>query len=401
MGGGAAGPNRPPVSPNRLLAVLQPRPAAARTVLEAWDRGDAVAVLDPAAPAAVLEESLARLRPTHLVVDETRAVPGGRPADPDIGAVVVTSGTTGTPKAVELTFAGLDAVGVGCNASLELRPDDRWLVCLPLHHVAGLAILARARVGGQPVDVHARFDVDAVAAAPERQRSTVVSVVPTMLQRLLADGAPLHAYRRIVVGGTPFPPRLRERAAGGGAPVVDAYGLSETAGGVVLDGQPIPGAEVDLGPGGEIRVRGPMVMRRYRFEPDATRAVLDRDGWLDTGDVGRRDERGGVLVVDRRRDLVITGGVNVSPTAVEQVLLEHPSVADVCVAGVPDEHWGERLVAYVVTRPGRAPPTVDELRDFGRSRLRAAELPRQVLDVAAIPRTAGGKVQRRQLPTPT
>jgi acyl-CoA synthetase (AMP-forming)/AMP-acid ligase II len=98
---------------------------------------------------------------------------------------------------------------------------------------------------------------------------------------------------------------------------------------------------------------------------------------------------------------VITGGVNVSPTAVEQVLVEHPSVADVCVAGVPDEQWGERLVAYVVTRPGRAPPTVEDLRDFGRSRLRAAELPRQVVEVAAIPRTAGGKVQRRQLPTPT
>jgi O-succinylbenzoic acid--CoA ligase len=389
------------VSPNRLLAVLQARPAAARTVLEAWDRGDAVAVLDPAAPDAVLDQTLARLRPTHLVVDETRAVPGGRPPDPDIGAVVVTSGTTGDPKAVELTFAGLDAVGAGCNASLEMRPDDRWLVCLPLHHVAGLAILARARAGGHPVDVHARFDVDAAAAAPERHGSTVVSVVPTMLHRLLAAGAPLDAYRRIVVGGAPFPTRLRDRAAAAGAPVVDAYGLSETAGGVVLDGQPVPGAEVDLGPDGEIRVRGPMVMRRYRFEPDATRAVLDRDGWLDTGDLGRRDERGRVLVVDRRRDLVITGGVNVSPTAVEQVLVEHPSVAEVCVAGVPDEQWGERLVAYVVARPDIAPPTVEELRDFGRSRLGAAELPRQVVEVAAIPRTAGGKVQRRQLPAPT
>jgi acyl-CoA synthetase (AMP-forming)/AMP-acid ligase II len=108
-----------------------------------------------------------------------------------------------------------------------------------------------------------------------------------------------------------------------------------------------------------------------------------------------------VLVVDRRRDVVITGGVNVSPTAVEQVLVEHPSVDDVCVAGVADDVWGERLVAYVVTRPGSAPPTVHELRAFGRTRLRPAELPRQVVDVPSLPRTAGGKVQRRRLPTPT
>jgi len=389
------------VSPARLLAILRPRPAAARAVLEAWDRGDAVAVLDPAAPAAVLEQSLARLRPTHLLVDETRAVPGGRAPDPDVGAVVVTSGTTGTPKAVELTFAGLDAVGAGCNAALELGPDDRWLVCLPLHHVAGLAILARARVGGQSVDVHPGFDLDAVAGAPERHGSTLVSVVPTMLHRLLDAGAPLRAYRRIVVGGAPLPPPLRERAAAAGTPVVDAYGLSETAGGVLLDGQPIPGAEVDLAPDDEIRVRGAMVMRRYRFEPDATRAVLDPDGWLRTGDLGAKDASGAVRVVDRRRDLVITGGVNVSPTAVEQVLAEHPSVDDVCVAGVPDDQWGERLVAFVVPRPGRTLPAVGDLRDFGRSRLRPAELPRQVVEVSTIPRTPGGKVQRRLLPTPS
>jgi O-succinylbenzoic acid--CoA ligase len=385
----------------RLLAVLRPRPEAARAVLEAWDRDDAVAVLDPEAPGPVLADTLTRLRPTH-VLDEggVRPEPAGVPPADDVRAVVLTSGTTGAPKAVELTDAGLAAVGAGCNAALAVERDDRWLLCLPLHHVAGLAILARARAGGQEVVVHPSFDPGAVATAPRAAAATLVSVVPTMLRRLLDTGAPLSEYRRVVVGGQPFPAPLRARAVAAGAAVVDAYGLSETAGGMLFDGNPIAGAAVDLDGDDEIRVQGPMVMRGYRFDADATRAVLDADGWLRTGDVGRRDETGAVHVVDRRRDLVITGGVNVSPTAVEHVLAEHPDVADVGVAGVPDEQWGERLVAFVVAVPGGRPPDVERLRAFARDRLRPAELPRQVVVVDAIPRTPGGKVQRRQLGAP-
>ena len=182
-----------------------------------------------------------------------------------------------------------------------------------------------------------------------------------------------------------------------GAPVVDAYGLSETGGGVVLDGWPIPGADVGLTADGEIRIRGPMVMRGYRDDPDATAAVLDPDGWLHTRDVGAFGEDGTLRLVDRRRDLVITGGVNVSPTTVEHVLGDHPDVADVCVAGAPDERWGERVVAFVVAHAGAPAPSVEELRAFGRGRLRAVELPRQVVVVDSIPRSAGGKVQRRRL----
>jgi acyl-CoA synthetase (AMP-forming)/AMP-acid ligase II len=142
-------------------------------------------------------------------------------------------------------------------------------------------------------------------------------------------------------------------------------------------------------------------MRGYRDDPEATAAVLGEDGWLHTGDVGRRDDDGSIHLVDRRRDLVITGGVNVSPTAVEGVLGDHPQVADVCVAGTPDEQWGERVVAFVVPRPGVAPPSVDALRDFARARLRAAELPREVVVVDVIPRSPSGKVHRRSLPTPS
>ena len=400
MGGGGSRPNR--TVSGRLVAVLLPRSAAAKAIGEAWDAGDAVAVLDPAAPRAVVEATLRRLRPTHVVdEDGRRARPGGVPPSAEVGAVVLTSGTTGTPKAVELKTSGLAVVGAGANAALEVTPTDRWLVCLPLHHVAGLAILARARVGGQPVVVHDGFDAEAVAAAPRAVGATLVSVVPTMLARLLDRGAPLHEYRRIVVGGARFPPALRARAEAAGAQVVDAYGLSETGGGVVFDGWPVPGAAVDLTDDGEIAIRGSMVMRGYRGDPDATAGVLGEDGWFHTGDVGQRDDDGAIRLVDRRRDLVITGGVNVSPTAVEGVLVDHPEIADVCVAGTPDEQWGERVVAFVVPRPGAAAPSVDALRDFARARLRAAELPRQVVVVDAIPRSPSGKVHRRSLPTPS
>ncbi len=388
------------MSEPRLRALLLDRPRAAAAIRRAWDHGDAVAVLDPGAPRAVLEAALARLAPTELEDDEgVHPRPSGVPPDPAVRAVVLTSGTTGTPKGVELTEAGLRAVGAGCNAALGLEPDDCWLVCLPLHHVAGLAILARARVGGQRVVVHPAFDAGAVADAPDAAGASLVSVVPTMLRDLLDRQAPLERYRRIVVGGAPFPPALRARAEAAGAPVVDAYGLSETFGGFLVDGRPILGAEARLADDDELLVAGPMVMRGYRLDPDATRRVLV-DGWLHTGDVATRDPDGALRIVDRRRDLVITGGVNVSPTAVELVLAAHPAVADVCVAGAPDERWGERVVAFVVARPAEAPPTVEDLRAFGRERLRAAELPRQVVAVDAIPRSPGGKVQRRRLPLP-
>lgn len=384
-----------------LVAVVLDRPAAADAVRTAWDHGEAVTVLDPAAPARVLQEFLARVRPTHLVDPAGRqARTDGLPVAGDVRAVVMTSGTTAGPKAVELTEAGLRAAGAGCNAALGVDDDDRWLVCLPLHHVAGLAILARATVGGQRLVVHAGFDTEAVAASPRRESTTLVSVVPTTLARLLDAGAPLHNYRRVVVGGAPLPAALRARAEAVAAPVVDAYGLSETWGGFVLDGRPIPGAEVEVGSDREIRVRGPMVLRGYRLDPDATDAALDRRGWFRTGDVGDWSDDGRLRVLDRRRDVIITGGVNVSPTTVETVLADHPGVADVGVAGAPDEHWGERVVAFVVPRPGASAPTIGDLRAFAQARLRSPELPRQVVIVESLPRTPGGKLQRRQLPIP-
>jgi O-succinylbenzoic acid--CoA ligase len=193
---------------------------------------------------------------------------------------------------------------------------------------------------------------------------------------------------------------VRARATSAGAVVVDAYGLSETWGGIVLDGAPIAGAGVMLGDDAEVLLRGPMVMRAYRLRREETAAAFTPDGWLRTGDIGAQDPDGLVRIVDRRKDLVISGGVNVSPRAVEEALADHPEIDDVAVVGVPDAEWGERVVAYVVPRDRHAPVTLADVRAFGRDHLGAAHLPRELVLVDAIPRTTGGKILRRELRRP-
>jgi o-succinylbenzoate---CoA ligase len=274
------------------------------------------------------------------------------------------------------------ALGVGPGSG------DRWLCCLPLHHVGGLAVLARSWTVGTPVDVHPRFDVTAIGAASD---ATLISLVPVMARRLVAAGVDLdRRFRRVLVGGGPVPADL---------PGTPTYGLTETWGGVVHGGRPLDGVEVALGHDDEILVRGLVVMRGYR-SPTAdsdTAAAFTSDGWLRTGDAGALDERGRLRVVDRLRDLIKTGGVSVAPTEVEGVLSAHPDVVDVCVTGAPDPEWGERVVAYVVPSDPSAPPTVEGLRAFARERLSAAKLPREVVVVDAVPRTPGGKPLRRLL----
>src|SRR6266511_1043725 len=227
---------------SELLAVVLPRPAAAAEIVRAWEAGRAVLPLDPAAPAPELRAVLEALRATHLVDrDGVEALPGGEPVEDGVAAVVATSGTTGRPKGVELTAAGIEASSRAVSAALGTGPGDRWLACVGLHSVAGLAIVARAWHGGLPLEVHERFDVDAIAAAAAAG-ATLVSVVPTMLARLLDAGAGLERFRQVLLGGAPAPAGLVERAADLGASVVRTYGLTETFGGVVHDGHPLAGA---------------------------------------------------------------------------------------------------------------------------------------------------------------
>jgi O-succinylbenzoic acid--CoA ligase len=384
-------------SPRPLLAVVLPRAATARAVVRAWRAGEAVLPLDPAAPAAALRRVLAALRPTHLLDAGGRvALPGGEPVAARVAAVVATSGTTGTPKGVELSAAGIEASARAVSAAIASGPGDRWLACVPLHSVAGLAIVARAWHAGLPLEVHERFDAGRVDRAARQGSATLVSLVPTMLARLLDAGADLGRFRRILLGGGPSPPGLLARAAQRGATVVVTYGLTETFGGVVHDGNPLPGAEVAITAAGEVTVRGPMVMCGYRRDAPATRAALRR-GWLHTGDLGRLAPDGRLEILGRRDDLVVTGGVSVHPAEVEAVLSGHPAVAEVAVAGVPDPEWGQRLVAYVVPADPRRPPSLEALRAHARERLAAAKAPRQLILSEELPRTPSGKILRGRL----
>jgi o-succinylbenzoate---CoA ligase len=412
------------------VAVLLPPPEAARVAVELWEAGQAVVPLDPAAPARDLRRSLDALRPTALIDSDGRhRQPDGVPVATGVAAVIATAGTTGERKGVELTFGGLAASGsavalaVGTDGGNQ-RPGagltragrrhrsasdgEGWLCCLPVHLVAGLAVVGRAWVTGTPVTVHAGFDPAAIAEAAGRG-TAFVSLVPTMLRRLL-DSAPDAAasFAHILLGGGPVHPALLARARVAGATVSTTYGMTETWGGVVHNGHPLRGVELRLdrpaddGEIGEILVRAPMLMRGYRLWPEGTAAAIDADGWYRTGDLGRFDpEAGGRLrVVDRVDDVVNTGGVKVSPTEVERVLSDHPAVADVCVAGRPDPEWGQRLVAFIVPAEASTAPTLADLRAFARDHLPAAKLPREVVVIEAIPRTTGGKPLRRLLPPP-
>jgi o-succinylbenzoate---CoA ligase len=379
-----------------LLAVLLPRPAAATAIVRAWEAGRAVLPVDPAAPAPELRRVLDSLRPTHLLDrDGVVALPDGEPVEEGVAAVVATSGTTGVPKGVELTAAGIEASSLAVSAALRAGADDRWLACVGLHAVAGLAIVARAWHTGASLEVHDRFDAGAVARAAAGD-ATLVSVVPTMLARLLDAGAGLERFRCVLLGGAPAPAELVERATVQGVTVVRTYGLTETFGGVAHDGHPLEGVELAIAGDGEITVRGPMLLRRYRRDPAATRAAL-RDGWLHTADLGRIGPDGRLRVLGRRDDLVITGGVSVHPSEVEAVLARHPEVEDVAVGGAPDPEWGQRLVAYVVPRDRLEPPTLATLRAFARERLSAPKAPRELVLVEGLPRTASGKILRRRL----
>jgi len=385
-----------------------------------WDEGRAVLPLDPRAPAAERRRILDALRPTHQLGEwGVRALPGGVPVDPEVAAVVVTSGTSGEPKGVELTWAGLAASAQASHQALTNRtgrvsggpgttkPDQfggggaPWLCCLPVHGVGGLGVVARAWSTDEPVEVVGRFDPAAVAASA----AVYVSLVPTTLQRCLSDGVDLSRFRAILVGGAALEPQLRSEAEAAGAAVVATYGLTETWGGVVYDGRALDGVEVCLGDGDEILVRGPMVMRGYRLRPDDTATALSPDGWLRTGDAGAWEETpdapfgsgARLRVVDRLSDIIVTGGVNVSPTEVESVLQGHPRVADVGVVGSTDAEWGERVVAHVVAADPGDPPTLDDLRTYAAEQLSTAKLPRQLVLVTEVPRSSGGKTLRRLL----
>jgi len=344
----------------------------------AWSAGHAVLPLDPTAPLPVRAALLEAMAPSEPVAD-------------DVALVIATSGSTGVPKGVELTHAAIEAANNAVHARIGHQPDDVWLSCLPWHHVGGLQVMLRARRFEIPLIVHERFEVARFAS----EQATLASLVPTQLVTLLDEGIDLRRFRVILLGGGAASEDLLERARAAGVPVVTTYGMSETAGGCVYDGVPLDGVDVALRPDGRIMLRGPMLMKGYRRRADLTAEAFE-DGWLVTNDLGELDADGRLRVLSRVDDVIVTGGENVVAGAVATELRRHAAIADAEVIGVPDERWGQRVAAVVVSRVD-PPPSLAELREWCRGTLQAVALPRQLVVVAAMPRLSSGKPDRLAL----
>ncbi len=416
-------PNRPELVPmfhaaGRLGAIWAPLNArlTQRELTPLIDRLAPRAViadetLAPAAPGAITFAELANLPE----VDATVAPP---PAT-RTRALLFTSGTSGQPKAVELTEANFEALARASAAHLGGEPDQRWLACLPLFHIGGLAMVYRCAASGSAVVLQPRFDVAEVARAIREDGVTHLSLVPTglgwVLDRFEAaqEAAPAH-LRAVLVGGGPMSAELLARARSRGFRVLQTYGLTEACSQVCTEqldaadgataGPPLDGNELrivddaghslPLGEIGEIEVRGPTVMRGYFEDPAATAETL-RDGWLRTRDLGSVDALGRLRVAARRSDLIVSGGENVYPAEIEAVLATHPAVAEAAVVGVDDAVWGQVPVA--LWAPRGVSRVAEDFDAWSRAHLAGFKVPKRFIRVEALPRTGSGKVDRAQL----
>lgn len=334
--------------------------------------------------------------------------------------IVFTSGTTGQPKGAMLTFNNHLWSATASAFRLGTDPRDRWLACMPLYHVGGQAIVLRCCLYGTTIVLHPTFDPAAVAESLRRDGVTLISVVPTMLHRLLEydpDSLCLPHLRCILVGGAALSPQLARQGAEFHLPIATTYGLTEAASQVATAapaearrkpgsvGKPLlfsavrivdrAGNPVPTGDIGEIVISGPTVMTGYYQQPDATAKTL-RHGELFSGDMGYLDGDGDLWVVQRRADLIVSGGENIYPAEVEAVLSQHPAVAEVCVIGLPDREWGQRVAAAVVLHAGQT-LTTQSLLDFCRPRLAGYKIPRDVQWVDSLPQTASGKIKRDEV----
>jgi o-succinylbenzoate---CoA ligase len=393
--------------PGGRVAVQEPAGIRFAALLHACLRSDAAIVpISPRWPAAEVERVLDDCRPALLVRDgevEVLPRPASHAGPPGDACVLYTSGTTGQPKGVRLTLANHVASALGCQRQLDAGETDRWLALLAPHHVGGLAMFLRAAICNQPLVTLARFDEREALEAIEADRPTLLSVVPTMLTRLLDAGGAgrLRELRAILVGGAPASADQVLRWAELGLPVCPTYGLTETCSQVALAppgraaalagtaGVVCPHAAITI-EDGEIVVTGPSVSPGYvtpGIEPAPT------GGRFRTGDLGRLDD--GVLTVLGRRDAtIITGGENVHPEEVEAALRAHPAVADAAVAGRHDGLWGEVVAAWVVADGA----TDADLERWCRERLAPFKVPRRWSFVERVPRSEGGKLLRGLLP---
>jgi o-succinylbenzoate---CoA ligase len=361
--------------------------------------GPAILPLDPTLPGAALTRVLEAFGPSAILAQDgtgrlPRApAPSARAGVADDTAVVIaTSGSTGVPKAVELSAAALTASATASLQRIGAGPGERWLCCLPTFHIAGIGVLVRSLIAGVDPVITGTVNAGVLAGCG----CAHVSLVPTQLRRLLDSGADPGQIATVLLGGAAAAGDLLSAAGASGWRVVTTYGMSETCGGCVYDGLPLDGVEIGFDVDGRIEIGGPVLFSRYREQPELTDAAL-AGGRFRTADLGYLAADGRLVIRGRADDLINTGGEKVVPGEVEAVLGTSPGVADVVVVGVPDREWGELVTAFVVAADTAAPPDADHLRAIVRQALSARAAPKKVIVMPVFPLLPSGKPDRAAL----
>jgi fatty-acyl-CoA synthase len=331
----------------------------------------------------------------------------------DVGQIQFTSGTTGHPKGVLISHRGMGLTAEVFAEREHIADGAAWINPMPLFHTAGNVLGTLAATWACAPHVVLAFTAERTIAAIAEHRPGMVSAAPTLLHAMLEHPdfarADTSAVEVVMTGGSTVEPAFVRRVeAGFGARLSITFGMTETCGAAMVTapedaqadregtvGRPLPHTEVRIADTGELLLRGPRVTRGYHELPDETARAIDADGWLHTGDLASMDERGYVRVEGRLKDMIKRGGENIAPAEVEACLAEHPAVAEAAVVGLPDERWGEVVVAYV--RPAGAQPDVADLVAHCRERLASFKLPRRWAFVDAMPLTASGKIRRTEL----
>jgi len=338
----------------------------------------------------------------------------------DVCTIMYTSGTTGLPKGVQQTYGNHFWSAIGSALNLGIGEKDCWLTVVPLFHISGFSIIVRSVVYGIPMLLFDHFDEEKVNQALIKGKATIISVVTVMLQRLinqLGEREYSKDFRCALLGGGPVPLSLLEYCKEKNIPVFQSYGLTETSSQIVTlspedslvklgsAGKPLFPCQVKIVNGnqvapayevGEIAVKGPNVMKGYFQRDDANRNSFTGDGWFLTGDLGYMDEEGFLYVMDRRADLIISGGENIYPAEVENVLVAHPGIQEAAVIGIEDSHWGQVPCAFYVSKEGKDIP-VEELIRFCQSHLAKYKIPKKWIRINELPKNASNKIVRRLL----